>query len=39
MYTIPQLLEDPHYKQRESFITVQDEDFGDMRIPNVVAKF
>ncbi|MEI4771823.1 CoA transferase [Psychrobacillus sp. FJAT-51614] len=39
MYTIPQLLEDPHYKQRESFITVRDEDFGDMRIPNVVAKF
>lgn len=39
MYNIAQLFEDPHYQHRESFIHVPDKDFGEMRIPNVVAKF
>ena len=39
MYNIAQLFEDPHYQFRESFIRVPDKDFGEVRIPNVVAKF
>ncbi|MCG7343738.1 CoA transferase [Sporosarcina sp. ACRSL] len=39
MYNIAQLFEDEHYQYRESFISVKDNDFGEMRVPNVVAKF
>ncbi|MFJ7970228.1 CaiB/BaiF CoA transferase family protein [Psychrobacillus sp. NPDC096389] len=39
MYNIAQLFEDPHYQYNESFIKVKDNDFGEMRVPNVVAKF
>lgn len=39
MYNIAQLFEDPHYQFNESFIRVKDNDFGEMRVPNVVAKF
>lgn len=39
MYDVSQLHEDPHFIHRETFITVKDEEFGEMRVPNVVAKF
>lgn len=39
MYDVSQLYEDPHFKHRETFITVEDKEFGDIRVPNVVAKF
>lgn len=39
MYNIAQLFEDPHYQYRQSFIEVEDKDFGVMRVPNVFAKF
>lgn len=39
MYDVSQLYEDPHFKHRETFITVEDKEFGDVRVPNVVAKF
>lgn len=39
MYNIAQLFEDEHYKYRESFIRLKDKDFGELRVPNVVAKF
>ncbi|OHX51629.1 CaiB/BaiF CoA transferase family protein [Planococcus faecalis] len=39
MYDVKQLFEDPHFKHRESFVTVKDEDLGDVKIPNVFAKF
>ncbi|MCM3080753.1 CaiB/BaiF CoA transferase family protein [Brevibacillus invocatus] len=39
MYDVSQLDDDPHFRYRESFVTMQDEDFGEMRVPNVVAKF
>ncbi len=39
MYDVSQLFEDEHYKARESFISVEDEELGTMRMPNVVAKF
>lgn len=39
MYNIAQLFEDPHYQYRQTFIKVEDKDFGEMRVPNVVAKF
>lgn len=39
MYTMDQLFEDNHYKARESFVTVEDEELGSVRMPNVVAKF
>jgi formyl-CoA transferase len=39
MYGIDQLFEDVHYKYRESFIKLLDKDFGEVTVPNVVAKF
>ncbi len=39
MYNIAQLFEDPHYQYRQSFIPIEDKDFGVMRVPNVFAKF
>ncbi|SBW09621.1 putative acyl-CoA transferase/carnitine dehydratase [uncultured delta proteobacterium] len=39
MYTMDQLFEDNHYKIRESFVSVEDEELGSVRMPNVVAKF
>ncbi|MEC5423342.1 CoA transferase [Virgibacillus sp. C22-A2] len=39
MYDVSQLYEDPHYIYRESFVTVEDEELGEMHVPNVVAKF
>lgn len=39
MYDVGQIFQDPHFKYRESFVTLQDEDFGDIRVSNVFAKF
>ncbi len=39
MYDMSQLFEDPHYQHRESFVSVEDEELGTVRMPNVVAKF
>ena len=39
MYDMSQLFDDPHYKYRESFVALPDEDFGEIRVPNVAAKF
>ncbi len=39
MYDMSQLFDDPHYKARESFVTLEDKDFGKIRLPNVFAKF
>lgn len=38
MYTVEQLYQDPHYVHRESFVEVDDSDFGMMKMPNVFAK-
>ena len=39
MYDVSQVFDDPHYLYRESFVTLPDNDFEQIRIPNVVAKF
>lgn len=39
MYDVSQIYEDPHYKYRETFVKIDDKDLGEMRIPNVFAKF
>lgn len=39
MYDMSQLFRDPHYQYRESFVSVEDEELGTVRMPNVVAKF
>lgn len=39
MYDVEQIYEDPHYAFRESFVEIEDTDFGEMKIPNVLAKF
>jgi crotonobetainyl-CoA:carnitine CoA-transferase CaiB-like acyl-CoA transferase len=39
MYDMSQLFDDPHYKARESFVTLKDKDFGTLRLTNVFAKF
>lgn len=39
VYDIKQIFEDEHFKYRESFITLEDDDLGEVKIPNVFAKF
>ncbi|MFB5086953.1 CoA transferase [Psychrobacillus sp. PGGUH221] len=39
MYDVSQLFEDPHYQHRETFIKLEDEELGEIEVPNVVAKF
>jgi crotonobetainyl-CoA:carnitine CoA-transferase CaiB-like acyl-CoA transferase len=39
MYDMSQLFEDEHYKFRESFVTIKDNDFEEMKVANVTAKF
>jgi formyl-CoA transferase len=39
MYTVKQLYEDTHYRHRESFTAVKDEELGVLRMPNVQGKF
>lgn len=38
MYNVAQLFDDEHYRFRESFVSVEDEDFEKMRVANVSAK-
>lgn len=39
MYNIDQMYEDEHYNYRESFVSVEDKELGQIRMPNVFAKF
>lgn len=39
MYDVSQIYEDPHYKERGSFVNIEDDELGRMNIPNVFAKF
>lgn len=39
MYDVEQLFDDRHYKFRESFVEIEDDDFEQMRVANVSAKF
>lgn len=38
MYDMAQLFADPHYRHRESFVTLPDEDFKEVTVPNMFAK-
>ena len=38
VYDIDQIYEDPHFNERASFVELDDQDFGTMRLPNVLAK-
>ena len=38
VYDVPDIFADPHFKARESFVTVHDPNLGDMRLVNVVAR-
>ena len=38
VYDVPDIFADPHFKARESFVTVHDPDLGDMRLVNVVPR-
>lgn len=39
IYEIPDIFDDPHFRMRESFVTVDDPDLGPMRLVNVVPRF
>ncbi len=39
MHDIGQLFEDPHFQARESFIKINDDELGELLIPNVVSRF
>lgn len=39
MYDVSQLYDDPHFIHRETFVNVKDDDFEEIQVPNVVAKF
>ncbi len=38
MYDMSQLMKDPHYIARESFVSLPDEELGSIHLPNVSAK-
>ena len=38
MYNIKDIVEDPHYQARESFVNVKHPRLGDIRMPNVFPK-
>lgn len=38
VYEMDQIYEDPHFNERLSFVELDDQDFGTMRLPNVLAK-
>jgi crotonobetainyl-CoA:carnitine CoA-transferase CaiB-like acyl-CoA transferase len=38
VYSIDQILEDPHYRERQSFVEVPDEDLGSVAMQNVVPR-
>ncbi|MDS1140401.1 CoA transferase [Pusillimonas sp. SM2304] len=39
IYDISDIFEDPHFKDREALVAVKDEDFGSIRMQNVVPRF
>lgn len=39
IYEMDQIFEDVHFKDRESLVAVEDEDFGRIKMPNTFAKF
>lgn len=39
VYEIDQIFSDEHVKYRQSLVEVEDEDFGSLIVPNVMAKF
>jgi crotonobetainyl-CoA:carnitine CoA-transferase CaiB-like acyl-CoA transferase len=39
MYNMQQIFEDPHFKYRQSLVNLEDEDLGEIHVPNVFAKF
>lgn len=39
IYSIDRIYEDPQFAAREAITTVPDEDFGEVRVQNVVPKF
>lgn len=39
IYDIKDIFEDPHFAAREAVVSVQDSDFGTVRMQNVVPKF
>ncbi len=39
IYSIDRIFDDPQYAQREAIIAVDDEDFGRVKVQNVVPKF
>lgn len=39
MYDVSQIYDDPHYKERGSFVNIMDDELGEMNVPNVFAKF
>jgi crotonobetainyl-CoA:carnitine CoA-transferase CaiB-like acyl-CoA transferase/citrate lyase beta subunit len=38
VYEIDQILEDPHYRQRDSIVTVPDEDLGEVVMQNIAPR-
>ena len=38
VYDASQILEDPHYRARESFVRLPDPDLGEITIPGIVAR-
>jgi len=38
VYTMDKLFTDPHFQHRESFVEVEDDDFGKVKMPNVAVK-
>ena len=39
IYSVEQIFNDPQYQARDAIVSVDDEDFGSVRIQNVVPKF
>lgn len=39
IYDVPAIFADEHFRARETFVTVEDPDFGPMRLVNVAARF
>lgn len=39
IYSVEQIFNDPQYQAREAIVSVPDEDFGSVRLQNVVPKF
>jgi crotonobetainyl-CoA:carnitine CoA-transferase CaiB-like acyl-CoA transferase len=38
VYSIDQILDDPHYRERQTFVEVPDEDLGAVTMQNVVPR-